>query len=79
MTKENQVVFSFQNPISNNKDNLLEEPGGIGLANVQKRLQMLYPGKHKLDISETDEVYTVELKINIQPQKHESKTHVLYN
>lgn len=79
LAKENQVVFSFENPISNNKDNLLEEPGGIGLANVQKRLQMLYPGKHKLDISETNEVYKVELKINIQPQKHESKTHVLHN
>lgn len=61
--KENQVVFSFQNPICDNKDNLLEEPGGFGLANVQKRLEMLYPDNHQLDISETDEIYKVELKI----------------
>ena len=63
--KENQVVFSFQNPICDNKDNLLEEPGGFGLANVQKRLEMLYPDNHQLDISETDGIYKVELKINI--------------
>lgn len=79
VTKENQVVFSFQNPISNNKDSLREEPGGIGLANVQKRLHMLYPNKHNLEISKTDEVYKVELKINIQQQKHERKTQLLYN
>jgi hypothetical protein len=70
VAKESQVVFSFQNPIANKKDNLLEEPGGIGLANVQKRLQLLYPDKHNLDISKTDEVYKMELKINIQQQKH---------
>jgi hypothetical protein len=79
VAKENQVVFSFQNPISNNQDNLLEEPGGIGLANVQKRLQMLYPDKHKLEITKTDEVYKVELKINIQQQKYGAKTELLYN
>jgi hypothetical protein len=70
VAKENGVVFSFQNPIANKKDNLLEEPGGIGLANVQKRLQLLYPDKHKLDISKTDEIYKMELKIDIQQQKH---------
>ena len=51
--------------ICDNKDNLLEEPGGFGLANVQKRLEMLYPDNHQLDISETDGIYKVELKINI--------------
>jgi hypothetical protein len=79
LAKENEVVFSFQNPIANKKDNLLEEPGGIGLANVQKRLQILYPGKHKLDISETNEVYKVELKINVQQQTHGAKADLLYN
>ncbi|HSF45827.1 MAG TPA: hypothetical protein VLA58_07430, partial [Chitinophagaceae bacterium] len=63
--REKQVTFRFQNPISDNKDNLLDEPGGFGLANVQKRLQMLYPARHHLNISEADGLYNVELKINI--------------
>lgn len=79
VVSENQVVFSFQNPVVNKKDNLPEEPGGIGMANVQKRLQLLYPDKHNLDISKNDEVYKVELKINIQQQKDERKTQLLHN
>ncbi|GAB3162507.1 hypothetical protein GCM10027291_00320 [Telluribacter humicola] len=82
--KENHVLFSCQNPVAPKKDNLLEEPGleepgGIGLANVQKRLQLLYPNKHHLDIIRTDEVYNVELKINSQLQQHETNDQLLYN
>lgn len=40
--------------------------GGIGLVNVRKRLQLLYPGQHRISIEEGDQVYTVntEIKLN---------------
>ncbi|WP_377490845.1 sensor histidine kinase [Pontibacter toksunensis] len=77
--EENLLVVTFQNPIGNKRANLLEEPGGIGLANVQKRLQLLYPNQHSLDINKTDEVFTVELKItNLQTQVNEKEAHLLY-
>jgi two-component system, LytTR family, sensor kinase len=38
---------------------------GIGLSNVKRRLELLYPGKHVLTIQETPALYTVELSINI--------------
>lgn len=79
VVKENFLVVTFQNPIGNNNLNLLEEPGGIGLQNVQKRLQLLYPEQHSLDINQTDKIFQVELKINFQKQIHERKTNLLYN
>ena len=36
---------------------------GLGLSNVKKRLEILYPGNHSLNISEDIMSYNVELKI----------------
>ena len=38
---------------------------GIGLANVWKRLQLLYPGAHQLDIRESENRYEVHLSIDL--------------
>jgi LytS/YehU family sensor histidine kinase len=76
--KDNSLIFSCQNPIGNKTDNLLEEPGGIGLANVQKRLQLLYPEKHNLEIDKTETHFKVQLRINMK-QRHERKAELLYN
>lgn len=39
---------------------------GIGLQNVKKRLDFLYPDDYKLNISETDDQYEVDLVIKLQ-------------
>lgn len=75
---ENLLAFSCRNPLGNKADNLLEEHGGIGLANVQKRLQLLYPDKHNLEIYKTDTEFTVQLEIGLM-QSHERKAELLYN
>jgi LytS/YehU family sensor histidine kinase len=38
---------------------------GIGLANVRRRLDLLYPGRHFISVEETDDLYTVYLEINL--------------
>jgi hypothetical protein len=76
--EDDSLVFSCHNPVGNKTDNLLEEPGGIGLANVQKRLQLLYPEKHSLEIDKTETHFRVQLKINMK-QSHERKAELLYN
>jgi len=38
----------------------------IGLMNVQKRLSLLYPGKHTLDIQSAENEYTVAMKIKLE-------------
>lgn len=40
--------------------------GGIGLNNVSKRLDLLYPGAHTLDISSEDGWYKVDLQIKLE-------------
>ena len=36
---------------------------GVGLNNVQRRLDLLYPGKYKLDIQDKPDIYTCELSL----------------
>ena len=43
--------------------------GSIGLKNVRKRLQLLYPGTHELNIVNEPESFIVFLKIQLQGMK----------
>lgn len=56
--------------ISNTKDPMnvqtLLENSGIGLNNVRKRLELIYPDKHQLDIANTEDRYEVSLILNLQ-------------
>lgn len=42
------------------------QPQGIGIKNVKKRLALLYPGKYSLDINNEEEVFIVDLKLELQ-------------
>ena len=42
-----------------------KKSGGIGLVNVRRRLNLLYPAKHKLQISENPNTYKVELLLEL--------------
>ena len=39
--------------------------GGIGLTNIRRRLELLYPGRYLLEVAETENQYTVTLKLNL--------------
>jgi LytS/YehU family sensor histidine kinase len=39
--------------------------GGIGLQNVQRRLNLLYPNQYKLDIEDNDKEHIVELSLDL--------------
>jgi LytS/YehU family sensor histidine kinase len=40
---------------------------GIGILNVRKRLALLYPGKHELSITDEEEVFIVNLWLQLDP------------
>ena len=64
MDRQNgQFIFDIRN--SRELLPTTEKPGGIGLQNVRRRLELLYPGKHQLTIRETDQEFLVNLKITL--------------
>ncbi len=44
----------------------VDKVGGIGLENVRKRLELLYPGRHHLAIRREPERFTAELHIKVE-------------
>lgn len=73
-------VLSFD--ISNSKSKKMKGEvvqGGIGLWNVKKRLHILYPNKHSLEIKNTEEAFTVNLKIQLSQSSLSKKSDVLSN
>jgi two-component system LytT family sensor kinase len=55
------LTFESVNKIGvGNKD----QTGGIGIENVKKRLELLYPGRHTLQISNHEDLFTVKLQIH---------------
>jgi two-component system, LytTR family, sensor kinase len=42
-----------------------DQVGGIGYNNIRRRLNLLYPGKHQLDISSDETFYNVKLILSI--------------
>lgn len=58
---EHQLVFTVHNYISGYQR---DKTGGIGLDNVRKRLQLIYPGRHELEIQDMKEEYYSNLVIN---------------
>lgn len=55
--------FSIENTFKKDTKSK-DEVGGIGIQNVKKRLQLLYPKRHSLIISENNVIFKVDLKMN---------------
>ncbi|KJD33104.1 histidine kinase [Tamlana nanhaiensis] len=56
----NNIVFSITNSFKNE----VKKPHGIGLDNIKKRLELVYPNKHQLHISNTNHIFKVELTLH---------------
>jgi two-component system LytT family sensor kinase len=61
--QDRTFYFELENDVEQGiKDN---EFGGIGVTNALKRLQLLYPNKHQLDIENLETKFKVNLKIDL--------------
>ncbi len=63
---DNQLTFRVKNKYLE-EDKAKDKVSGIGLANVQRRLELLYGKNHSLDIDTTDAWFTVTLKLAFEP------------
>lgn len=60
-----EARFHFSVINSKPKQNSPSSRKGLGLENVKKRLILLYPKKHVLDISDGENTYEIKLSINL--------------
>jgi two-component system, LytTR family, sensor histidine kinase AlgZ len=64
--KGKNCVYKVENSKNNIKLEKPEEKSGIGLQNVQRRLELSYPDKYKLEVKDTANSYYVKLNIELE-------------
>ncbi|WP_051884390.1 sensor histidine kinase [Chryseobacterium luteum] len=57
---DNSLIFACKNSF---KESAKKDFGGIGIENIRKRLQLLYPSKHLFEIEKSKDVFNVTLEI----------------
>lgn len=67
---QNRLYFNIKNNIpqharQNPRKTNAEKVGGFGLSNTTKRLQLLYPDKHKLLVQQTESEFSVDLELDL--------------
>ncbi|MBR6043412.1 MAG: sensor histidine kinase [Paludibacteraceae bacterium] len=65
-TTGNKLYFSTSNSKGSKGKKGKTEREGVGIKNVEKRLQLLYPTTHKLEIEETENTFSVKLELLIE-------------
>ena len=58
----NEINFEIENNFDDTEDN---HDTGIGLKNLKRRLELVYPKNHTLTISKTDDIYNAKLNITL--------------
>ena len=63
--EKNVVNFTVSNKYDPASVEVKDKASGIGLVNVQRRLNLLYPHHHTLNITKKDGKFVVSLQINL--------------
>jgi two-component system, LytTR family, sensor kinase len=63
--EQNQINFICNNSSFLTNENELMSDSGIGLENITKRLNLLFPNTHKLTITQTANMFSVNLSLQI--------------
>jgi len=79
--KDLTILFKVENSVSDGEpmNNLMGYKSGIGLKNVKRRLELLYPVRHSLHIEKGAEAHWVDLKIEVQRSYQYEKDQVPVN
>src|SRR6187549_46130 len=63
--EKNKLIFSIENNKGFVDEIKTGEYNGLGLENVKRQLELLYPGKHSLKISNEQDSFKVQLQLNL--------------
>ncbi|UCE17878.1 MAG: histidine kinase [Gemmatimonadota bacterium] len=59
-----RLIFSVENTVHHAVRGILESTSGIGLENVKRRLELLYPKNHELTVRQADDTFSVRLVLH---------------
>lgn len=60
---KDRISFGVMNYLKNSTVSTIEQKSGIGLANIRRRLELTYPGKHTLSVNADAETFRINLEI----------------
>ncbi|WP_293715223.1 histidine kinase [uncultured Parabacteroides sp.] len=63
--QDNRLTFRCENSKPAEEEERDNRIGGLGLKNIRRRLDLLYPGRHSLEIIEDKQSYTVNLHLDL--------------
>jgi sensor histidine kinase YesM len=63
------LYFKLINSKDKDETSAFTEASGLGLQNVKRRLELLYPGKYKLETLEQEEMFIVNLELQVEEIK----------
>ncbi|MCX6246374.1 MAG: histidine kinase [Bacteroidetes bacterium] len=58
-----QLLFEVSNHLKKNLVGSKDKIGGIGLQNIKRRLELIYPGKYSLETTQEHDLYIIKLQI----------------
>lgn len=68
-----QLIFKTENNIARREKTDSQETVGIGIRNVEKRLNLIYPQQHSLVYQEKQGVFILEMKIELEKIKERTR------
>lgn len=69
---ENRLIFSVSNSCSGEPWKYESYKEGIGLKNVKRRLELLYPQRHTLKINQTKDLFDVNLILELNTSEYKN-------
>ncbi|MFA5328858.1 MAG: sensor histidine kinase [Prolixibacteraceae bacterium] len=61
-----ELVFKTENRVAPREKTTSTENGGIGISNVEKRLNLIYASRHSLEYNETNGIFRLEMRIELK-------------
>jgi LytS/YehU family sensor histidine kinase len=72
--KDNEFLFQIENSYLENDSSVPNEYSGVGIENIKKNLEIVYPNAHEFKISKTKNLFSVSLKLfNYENKLHNSR------
>lgn len=61
---QEKLQFRVSN-LRQQQEEVTDTAGGLGLSNIKRRLELLYPGRHQLDVRQDEEQFEVSMTIDL--------------